>query len=200
MSCNVTLCNVTLHPRVTWLKSQVSHRQHSWSLPVNLSVSFYEQLPVYINDFISRRQQAVLLVPHVINPVPMQHSDVYLICVGYYSRSTFNVMACNTLHKPTPQRELAMVSKFTPVASHLTLSYICSRFYDFVTLYFGWERQESNEIAVWTIRYSAAQFDNNLIEFKAWFCNVYPAPQKLNYSHSRLLVISLRSLCTWYSL
>ena len=75
-------------------------------------------------------------------------------------------MACNTLHKPTPQRELAMVSKFTPVASHLTLRYICSRFYDLVTLYFV-ERQESNEIAVWTIRYSAAQFDNNLIEFKA---------------------------------
>ena len=46
-------------------------------------------------------------------------------------------MACNTLHKPTPQRELAVVSKFTPVASHLTLSYICSQFYDFVTLYFG---------------------------------------------------------------
>ena len=124
---------------------------------------------------------------------------IWFVWDTYYSRSTFNVMACNTLHKPTPQRELAMVSKFTPVASHLTLSYICSRFYDLVTLYFV-ERQESNEIAVWTIRYSADQFDNNLIEFKAWFCNVYTALQKLNYSHSRLLVISLRSLCTWYSL
>ena len=43
---------------------------------------------------------------------------------------------------------------------------------------------------MWTLRYSADQFDNNLIEFRPWFCNVYPAPQKLNYSHSRLLVIS----------
>ena len=48
-------------------------------------------------------------------------------------------MACNALHKPTAQRELAMVSKFTPVASYLTLSYICSGFYDFVTLTFGLE-------------------------------------------------------------
>ena len=38
----------------------------------------------------------------------MQHSDVYLICVGYYSKSHFNVMARNTsLHKPTAQRELS---------------------------------------------------------------------------------------------
>ena len=69
----------------------------------------------------------------------MQHSDVYLICVGYYSKSTFNVMACNALHKPTAQREPAVVSKFTPASSHWTLCYICSGFYDLVTLYFGRE-------------------------------------------------------------
>ena len=55
---------------------------------------------------------------------------------------------------------------------------------------FELSEQENNEIAVWTIRYSADQFDNNLIEFEAWFCNVNPAPQKRNYSHSQLLVIS----------
>ena len=67
-----------------------------------------------------------LRVPHVINRVPMQVSDVYLVCVGYSSKSNFNVMACNALHKPTAQRELTMVSKFTLVASYLNLCYICS--------------------------------------------------------------------------